>query len=99
MCLTSVVPWYDSPSSARYSRLISSRYSGFCSRSLAWLKTPWQVLQMVMMGRPIFSALAKVRALMGSDSCVGMHPAPVHATSVISSSSRSSLSATLTAAE
>ena len=43
---------------------------------------PWQVLHMVMMGRPMTSALARVRALIGSETSVVSTPAPLHPTSV-----------------
>ena len=52
---------YSKPSSAK-NPLTLARYSGFFNRWLAWLITPWQVLQMVNIGRSRASAIAKVRA-------------------------------------
>ncbi len=89
-CLMTIVPLYSRPSSARTS-LISARYSGSRrTRRLAWDITPWQVLQIVMIGNPIFSARAKVRTLRASPSFwfrSWRTPAPVQAADTISSRS------------
>src|SRR2546429_6439176 len=66
----------------------------------AWPITPVQVLQIVItVDNPRASALANVRALMGSETSRLSTPAPLHPTSVSSSSSRPNCAATLRSEE
>ena len=58
--------------------------------------TPVQVLQMVINGMPNCSTLARVRALMGSDTSELRTPAPVQPASSSSTNSMPSFSQTFT---